>query len=108
LLFNGTVGETFVNYSFFVSAFLMISGGIFSTAKSASYTYLTRITLVLALISYLPMVWQRFNFTFGIDRGGLYFDVGILLYIIALIAYSLLPRKAGDTKSPTEEGSWKE
>lgn len=81
LAFNGGVGESFVNYSFFVSALLMIIlGGVkfFKSKRS--------ISLILGLASiafYLPMIWQRFDYKYGPDTGSLSFDtwvIGILLY----------------------------
>ena len=56
LAFNGSVGEWFVNYSFFASSILIIACGI---TKIANRGKLTTIVLgFLGVIFYLPMIWQ--------------------------------------------------
>jgi uncharacterized membrane protein HdeD (DUF308 family) len=83
LAFNGTVGETFVNYSFFLSSVLIISFG-FSKIIKNKYT----ISVCLGIISivlYLPMIWQRFNFAYETDKVGLKFDIWIVVLIITAI-----------------------
>lgn len=44
---------------------------------------------IAALLCYIPMIWQRFNFTFGIDSGGLYFDIAIVAFMVIFITISL-------------------
>lgn len=80
LAFNVVVGETFVNYSLFTSALLMIVLGGSKFTKSKKST-----SLILGLVSiafYLPMVWQRLNTN---DTGTLLFDawvIGVLLFTL--------------------------
>jgi hypothetical protein len=84
LAFNGSVGETFVNYSFFTSATLMIAFGSSKIAK-AKYS----ITMSLGIAStmfYLPMIWQRFNFSYTDISEGIYFD----FWVIAILLVSLI------------------
>ena len=84
LLFNGSVGETFVNYSFFASALLMvIAGSVRISNVGCKYV---RVLCVLALSLYAPMIWQRFNFKFGTGSGGLFFDISIVVFLLAVIA----------------------
>jgi uncharacterized membrane protein YphA (DoxX/SURF4 family) len=44
-----------------------------------------QISCSIALVLYLPMIWQRFNFNFGIDIVGLYFDIFIAAFLIFCI-----------------------
>ncbi len=83
LAFNGSVGEQFVNYSFFTSALLMVISGAIKIIKSKSE--LSRYICIVALFCYLPMIWQRFNFQFGTDWGGFYFDIAIVTFMIIFI-----------------------
>jgi hypothetical protein len=87
LAFNGGVGEQFVNYSFFISALLMITSGLIKTITS-KYE-MSRNFCIGALLLYLPMVWQRFNFNFGIDMGGFYFDIAIVTFMVIFITKNL-------------------
>ena len=84
LAFNGSVGETFVDYSFFTSAALMIVAGILRLVKGKSN--LARMVGALAFLSYMPMIWQRFNFSSSTDSVGLYFDIGIIVFLLIFIA----------------------
>jgi len=80
LAFNGGVGEPFVNICFFISAVLMIVLGITKFFKTQRSTALW--LGLAAIVFYLPMIWQRFNFSFGPDAGNLSFDtwiVGVVL-----------------------------
>ena len=91
LAFNGSVGATFVNYSLFISALLMIIAGGLKISKIQKN--LTNFFCLTALILYLPMIWQRFQFSRGaeIDVGVLYFDIGVI--VILLISLSRLPKE---------------
>jgi len=82
--FNGSVGNTFVNYSFFTSALLMVIAGLFYIGKIK--WQVTRIICVLALIAYLPMIWQRFNFSHSVDSGGFTFDILVTIFLLTCIA----------------------
>lgn len=80
LAFNGGVGETFVNYSFFASALLMI---VFGGLKIAEAKWpICVIFGLVSLVLYLPMIWQRFNFGFGTDTTGLYFDAWVIVILL--------------------------
>ncbi len=84
LAFNGTVGERFVNYSFFLSGLLII---IFGCSKLRIVTNTVSVSLgLVSIVLYLPMVWQRFNYC-ETDIAGLEFDVFIIIFIIAAIAF---------------------
>lgn len=89
LAFNGGVGEDFVNYSFFLSALLMIITGGLKISK-ANWS-ITSAYCLAGIIFYLPMIWQRFNFSFGTDHGGLSFDFWVI--VIMLIALIGKPNK---------------
>jgi len=68
---------------------MIITGGLIvakSEVKIARYFCLS------ALVAYVPMIWQRFNFTFGPDWGGFYFDIGIVVFMFVVIARE--PNKA--------------
>lgn len=85
LAFNGSVGETFVNYSFFTSAlFMLITGGL----KIANSNW-QKIAIFggLSIVLYLPMIWQRFQFRSGTDSPGLYFDCGVILVLVFSILF---------------------
>ena len=84
LAFNGSVGNTFVNNSFFVSALLMVIAGLVSFDKIK--WKITISICVVSLVAYLPMIWQRFNFKYGTDWGGFGFDVIVVLFLIACVA----------------------
>lgn len=83
LAFNGSVGEQFVNYSFFASALFMIISGAIKIITSKSE--ISRNFCIAALFCYLPMIWQRFNFKFDTDMGGFYFDVAIVTFMFIFI-----------------------
>ena len=83
LAFNGSVGETFVNYSFFSSACAMLITGGLKIAK-ANWRIIAGVGLA-SIILYLPMIWQRFNFRSGTDYTGLYFDLGIITIMLISI-----------------------
>jgi|TARA_B110000914_G_C15408924_1_gene420871 hypothetical protein len=88
LAFNGSVGEQFVNYSFFISALLMITSGLIK-AITSKYEMSCNVCIG-ALLLYLPMVWQRFNFNFGIDMVGFYFDIAIVTFMVIFITKNLI------------------
>jgi len=83
IAFNGGVGEGFVNYSFFTSALFMIITG--SLAIKCTNFKKARIFCLAALVCYLPMIWQRFNFSFGTDWGGLFFDIIFVALMLIFI-----------------------
>lgn len=87
LAFNGTVGEKFVNYSFFSSAVLMIISGAITKISSRSVVPLYFI--IVALCCYLPMIWQRFQFDFGINWAGLSFDMAVVIFMAVFIYKAL-------------------
>lgn len=87
LSFNGSVGEQFVNYTFFASALFMIISGAIKTITTKSE--ISRNFCIAALLCYLPMIWQRFNFNFGIDSSGLYFDIAIVTFMVIFISKNL-------------------
>jgi len=68
----------------------MIIAGALRIAKSGAK--IVRYFCAAALVAYMPMIWQRFNFTFGTDWGGFYFDIGIVIFILVVIASK--PNKA--------------
>jgi len=92
MAFNGGVGETFVNYSAFVSGLFMVVSGVLAITNSG--TIYIRILTMLALICYGAIVWQRFHFTFGTDWVGFVFD-GI--YIVCMLAAII---RSNPNKSP--------
>jgi hypothetical protein len=84
LVFNGSVGERFVNYSFFLCGLFLIIFGCSKLTIAAS-----NVSASLGLISivlYLPMVWQRFNFC-ETDITNVKFDVLIIMFIIVAIGF---------------------
>jgi hypothetical protein len=94
LAFNGGVGETFVNYSFFTSALFMIITGALATTKSNRKA--ARNLCSIALVCYLPMIWQRFNYSFGADWGGLFFDI---IFVVLMVIFLL--KKPNKAPQPT-------
>ena len=81
--FNGSVGTDFVNSSFVTSAWLMILAG---TLRTTNLNWkAARITCIAALIAYLPMIWQRFNYKFSVDEAGLLFDIMFVVLMVAFI-----------------------
>ena len=93
LAFNGSIGEPFVNYSFFASALFMIISGAITVMSSKSE--ISRNFCIAALLCYLPMIWQRFNFKSGIDTDGLYFDIAIVTLMVIFITKNLTRRSSG-------------
>jgi hypothetical protein len=81
--FNGSVGTEFVNKSFVSSAILLMITGVVVLLK-ANWN-IVRVFSVISLLTYSPMIWQRFNFSFGVDWGGLVFDIGLVIFVIYLI-----------------------
>lgn len=81
--FNGSVGNDFVDKSFFTSAILLMVTGVVVLVK-ANWN-IVRVLCVISLFAYTPMIWQRFNFSFGVDWGGLVFDMGLVIFIIFVI-----------------------
>jgi hypothetical protein len=83
IAFNGGIGEPFVNYLAIASGLFMVVTGIMIIKK---YTVSSiRIISMLAIITYSAVIWQRFNFSYGIDWGGIVFDciyVVLLLWVI--------------------------
>ena len=97
MAFNGGIGETFVDYSFFTSGlFMIITGSL--TIKTSNLNK-ARIFCSVALVCYLPMIWQRFNFSFGTDWGGLFFDI----IFIALMLIFILKKPNKSLKSGTPQ-----
>jgi hypothetical protein len=93
LAFNGSVGEQFVNYSLFSSALFMIVSGALKFAKSKPE--IPRNFCIAALLCYLPMIWQRFNFKFDTDWGGFYFDIAIVTFMVIFVMKNLTRRSSG-------------
>jgi hypothetical protein len=60
--FNGSVGGTFVNYTFFASALFILAAGA-TKILGGNFKFL-RIFCSAAMLLYLPMIWQRFDFNF--------------------------------------------
>jgi len=83
LAFNGSVGTDFVDRSFVASGLLMIMTGV-SVSLKANWK-LVRILGLLSLLTYLPMVWQRFNFQMGVSWTGIAFDLAIAGFLIVVI-----------------------
>jgi hypothetical protein len=83
LAFNGSVGADYVDQSFFTSGLLMVITGI--TISLKDNWNVVRILCVLSLLTYLPMIWQRFNFSFGVNWVGVIFDIAIAGYLVILI-----------------------
>lgn len=81
---NGSVGRPIVNYSFFASALFMVIAG--SLKITNSKWGIARYFCAAALISYLPMIWQRFHFKFGTDWGGIYFDIAIVVFMLVCLS----------------------
>ena len=94
LAFNGGVGETFVNYSFFASALLMIILGASMFTKANKQFSLS--LGIACVVLYLPMIWQRFNYKSFVDIGALMFDI----IIIGLVVGSVLIRFVGKPNHP--------
>jgi len=96
MAFNGGVGETFVDFSFFASALFMIITGSLTITNSNWKT--VRNFCSMALICYLPMIWQRFNFSFSTDWGGLFFDI---IFVVLMVVFILKkPNKSLKPGSP--------
>lgn len=77
LAFNGSVGEELVNFSFFISAMLMIiCGGL---KISGTKRTITNHFCLASIVFYLPMIWQRFDSCYGIDSAGFSFDIWIII-----------------------------
>lgn len=96
--FNGSVGTDFVDRSFSTSAFFMVITGAVILVKLN--WNLVRVLCVVALVCYLPMIWQRFNFSFGINWSGVIFDIGIVIFMfILIIKKSNKSLKSGTPKS---------
>jgi len=96
LAFNGGVGELFVNYSFFASALFLVIAGLLKINR-VKWEF-ARNFCAIALVAYLPMIWQRFNFTYGTDWVGFYFDVAIVIFMLIFI--SSKPNKSLKSGTP--------
>ena len=96
LAFNGGVGKPFVNYSFIASALFMVIAG---SMKFAKFNHgVTRIFCAAAFLGYLPMIWQRFNFDFGINWVGFSFDIAIVVFLLIAIS-----SKSNKAPQPTQK-----
>lgn len=82
--FNGSVGEDFVNKWFVTSAILLMITGVVVLLKTN--WNVVRVFCVFSLLAYSPMIWQRFNFGFGVNWAGLVFDIGLVIFIVVLIS----------------------
>lgn len=99
LAFNGSVGETFVNYSFFTSASLMIAFGI---SKLNKIRYPISMGLgITSMLLYFPMIWQRFNFKHTDVSTGIYFD----MWVIAILLISLIIKPNKSSKRDAIDGA---
>jgi len=96
LAFNGSVGVTFVNYTFFASALFMLIAGSIRVAHSNPKPF--QVFSSIALVLYVPMIWQRFNFDFGVDLSGLIFDIFIVVFLIFCITHK--PNKSVKRDAP--------
>lgn len=94
LAFNGSVGETFVNYSFFASALFMIVAGLLKIVIPNRIE--SRAVCGIALLFYVPMIWQRFNFKFDTDWVGFYFDLAFVIFMLIFMY-----RKPNSSIQPT-------
>jgi hypothetical protein len=96
LMFNGGVGEGLVNLSFFVSGLFMIITGI-----SIRHTNIKNALIFcsIALLCYIPMIWQRFDCCYGTDWGGLCFDIIFIALMLAFILKNLTSSSSGTPQS---------
>ena len=83
LAFNGSVGTDFVDQSFFTSGLFMVIAGIAISLRTN--WNIVRVMCALSLITYMPMIWQRFNFIYGVDWGGFVLDLAIAVFLIFVI-----------------------
>jgi hypothetical protein len=81
--FNGGLGSTLVTYSACASATSLILAGAaaFKTERHKAVFPL----LAVAALAYLPVIYQRYTWRWGIDWGGLVFDA----LFVAFLLYSL-------------------
>ena len=78
--FNGSSGLPVIDYSFLSSAALLIIAGIFNIDKQGRN--FSGYIILLGLVSYLPMVWQRFIWEFGPDWPGFILDLVIIFTLL--------------------------
>lgn len=97
LAFNGSVGAPFVDSSFFMSALFMVVSGALTLAKVKPSV--ANALCALALLFYLPMIWQRFNFKFNTDWVGLGFDGLIVVFLLAFLIKNLRDRSSRDIEA---------
>jgi hypothetical protein len=90
LAFNGSVGISLVNYTFFTSSLLLVIIG-FLRFSMVSWKLIIILTIGSAVL-YTPMVWQRFNFNSVVVMSNVYFDLGIITTV--LVSLTCKPNKA--------------
>lgn len=96
LAFNGSVGVKFVNYTFFASALSMLIAGSIRIVHGNLKSFQVFCSIALAL--YIPMIWQRVNFNFGVDLFGLIFDIFIVIFLTFCITHK--PNKSVKRDAP--------
>jgi len=63
---------------------MIVFGGLkITTVNSIVTTRVGQASIAL----YMPMIWQRFNFSSGISTGGLYFDLAVITIVIISIKF---------------------
>jgi hypothetical protein len=90
LAFNGGVGISSVNYTFFISSLLLVIIG-FLRFSMVGWRLIIVLTIASAVL-YTPMVWQRFNFNSVVVMSNVYFDLSIITTL--LVSLTCKPNKA--------------
>jgi hypothetical protein len=86
--FNGGLGSSLVTCSACASAASLISAGVVMLRSEGHKAVVP--LLAVAALAYLPVIYQRFTWSWGIDWGGLVFDA----LLVAFVLYALRARRA--------------
>ena len=82
VLFVGGLGDPIFTYSIVISGISLIAAGAFAFSKGNVVCFAFSI---IAGITYLPILYQRFTYSTGIEWDVVFFDVSVLTFIFILI-----------------------
>lgn len=89
LVFNGGIGETFYNYSFFFSSVLLISAGVCSLSKSSKMS--ARYASIFSILFCLPVIYMNFTAFSYIALPAIAYDIICIIVALAIMLGTAIP-----------------